>query len=371
MNGRELGLVLREAWATIRAQPISSAVTIVIIAAMCSTVLLTSGRAAGAQNQILSAINSASTRSIVVRANPGSGLDSSVVERLRMLSGVSWVGAFSASLDVTNSAIPGGPNVSERTLAATDLNRIGVRKARLGQALGPIAFASESASRTLALVDGVGGVVASDQQHFAVIQSLALPRFLKFLEPVIVSPAAPGPGKNFEVSALVVIARNSRTIGALTAAIRGVLGVPDLSQVSISTSEAIAKIHDAVRTQLGSFNTNLLAITVVSTASLVATILVGLVLLRRRDFGRRRALGATRSLIVGLLLVQVLELALLAVAIGCAMALVILACTGNPLPPLQFIGACATLAIVASLVGAIIPAVVASRRDPLKELRVP
>lgn len=94
-------------------------------------------------------------------------------------------------------------------------------------------------------------------------------------------------------------------------------------------------------------------------------------MLRRNDFGRRRALGASQGLIVGLLLTQVAVLSAIGAIIGCAAAAIGLAATGDPLPGLDFFAAVAALAVAVGAVAAAIPAVAAARRDPLTELRVP
>jgi putative ABC transport system permease protein len=99
--------------------------------------------------------------------------------------------------------------------------------------------------------------------------------------------------------------------------------------------------------------------------------LTGLVTLRRKDFGRRRALGAPRSLIILLVLTQTAGLALTGVIIGSGVATVVLFAGGDPLPGIAFTGAIAVLAMAVSLGAALVPAIIASRRDPITELRVP
>lgn len=103
----------------------------------------------------------------------------------------------------------------------------------------------------------------------------------------------------------------------------------------------------------------------------MAVLLYGLVMLRRKDFGRRRALGATRGLIVGLLLVQTGLLAVIGVGVGTAASLVVLVASGDPLLGVPFTSALSVLTLSTALVAAALPAVIASRREPIRELRVP
>ena len=58
-------------------------------------------------------------------------------------------------------------------------------------------------------------------------------------------------------------------------------------------------------------------------------------------------------------------------ALGSALAAIVLAASGDPLPALSYFVAIAVLAVAIGLVSGVAPAVVAARRDPLKELRVP
>lgn len=107
------------------------------------------------------------------------------------------------------------------------------------------------------------------------------------------------------------------------------------------------------------------------TALLVAAILFGLVMLRRKDFGRRRALGASQGLIVSLILTQVGTLSLLGASIGTAVATVAIVAGGDPMPGPDFVVAINVLAVGVGVIAAVIPAAAAARRDPLVELRVP
>ena len=93
----------------------------------------------------------------------------------------------------------------------------------------------------------------------------------------------------------------------------------------------------------------------------------GAVTSRRRDFGRRRALGASRSAIVALVVTQTAIVAALGAAVG---SFLIQRWTGSGPDP-SFALAVATLVILAALVSAVPPALVAAYRDPVRILRVP
>jgi len=365
---RRMLAILREGTATARSQPVASVVTIIMIAGMCATVLLTTGRTVGAEQAVLGTIDSTGTRAVVVRAESGAGLNSSVLERLANVDGIAWAGAFGGALDVHNAAILDGPPVPVRLAYGDDIQAL-----TGALPLSDVsALASEMALEQLGMPDETGGVVSSSGADYAITGRITVPDYLAFLEPLVVVPqqqesgAAPA-----DVSVLVVIAERPDLVAPIAAAVRSVLAVDDPTKVTIATSESLAELRSLVQGQLGSFGRNLVLVVFALTAVLAAAILYGLVMLRRKDFGRRRALGASQGLIVGLLLTQVAVLSSIGATIGSVAAAIGLQLSGDPLPGLNFFLAVAILAIVTGLIAALIPALAAARRDPLKELRVP
>ncbi len=104
---------------------------------------------------------------------------------------------------------------------------------------------------------------------------------------------------------------------------------------------------------------------------LVGLNLYGAVTTRRRDFGRRRALGATRPTIIGLIATQTLLLAALGAALGATVATTLIwQRTGLP-PDWPFTTAIITLTTLAATTASLPPAIIAAYRDPLTILRVP
>lgn len=361
--------IVREALASARSQPVASVVSVIMVAGMCATVLLTTGRTVGAEQAVLGSIDSAGTRSIVVRADAEAGLNTDVLDRLANLDGIEWAGAFGAARDVQNAAFPDGTRVPVRLAWGDDLKTLGITNLPVAD---HSALASTLALEQLGMPDKVGGVASIAGEEYAVVGSLAVPDFLRFLEPLVVVPqartadVAPAP-----VSVLVVIAARPDLVAPVSQAVQSVLAVDDVTKVKLSTSESLAQLRALVKGQLGSFGRNLVLIIFALTAILVAAILYGLVMLRRKDFGRRRALGASQGLIVALLLTQMAVLSVIGAVIGSVSAVIGLAATGDPLPGWEFFTAVGILAIVTGLIAALIPALAAARRDPLKELRVP
>jgi putative ABC transport system permease protein len=365
--GRARALV-REAFASTKAAPVVSIATIVMVAGMCATVLLTTGRTVGAEQVVLGSIDSAGTRAIIVRADSDAGLDSTVLERLANIDGIQWVAGFGQASDVTNAAISGATKVPARLAYGSHLEALGID---IDRAIpGRTAWASDTALTQLGMPEGVGAITNSEGLDVAVAGTMQVPDWLVFLEPVVLVPQ-PEDSQPAPVGVLVVIADRPELVAVVAETVRSVLDVDDPSKVTVTTSEALAKLRAIIQGQLGSFGRGLVLLILGISSLLVGVILTAFVSLRRKDFGRRRALGASRGLIVGLLLTQTLVLAAIGSVIGTLAAVAVLTATGDPYPSVAFMGAIAVLGNLASLLAAFIPAILAARRDPIRELRVP
>ncbi|MCU1580001.1 MAG: lipoprotein transporter permease [Rhodoglobus sp.] len=340
-----------------------------MVTGMCAAILLTTGRTVGAEEAVLGSIDSVGTRSIVIRADTDSGLDTSVLQRLASIEGIEWASAFGPPEDVVNAAIPDGPRVPIRMVWSDDLPAIGIPTR---QALpNHIGWASASALSQLGMPDGIGGVTSTSGGDFAIAGEIAVPDYLQFLEPLVLVPKKMDIKDPQTVSVVVVIATRPDLVASVSKAVQSVLGVKDPNKVKIATSEELASLRALVQGQLGTFGRGLVIFIFGVTAILVAAILYGLVMLRRKDFGRRRALGASQRLIVALLLTQMAGLSAVGAALGTIIAEVSLAIGNDPLPSLSFTLSVGLLAVGVGTLAALVPAILASRRDPLKELRVP
>jgi putative ABC transport system permease protein len=355
---------IHEVFASAWSQRAASALTIVIVAAMCAATLLTTGRSVGAQEAVLSSIDSVGTRTIVIRAEPSAGLTSTVLERARHIEGISWMSGFGPAFDTFNSRISDGVRVGARKAYGP------AAAAMTGSAALPgAAFATASALEKLGMSDPSGGLSSPDGLDLAVVGKLELPEQLRFLEPlVLVADAGQSEGP---LAVLVVVVSEPHLVSPVARSLESVLGADDASKLSVSTSERLADLRALVDNQLGAFGRELVLLILGVSAALVGAVQYGLVLFRRKDFGRRRALGASRQFVFSLLLVQTALLCTLGSVIGCSVALAGLAASGDPLPEFSFFAAVAILAVSSGLLAAVVPAVAAASRDPLRELRVP
>ncbi len=360
-------IVAREALAAARGNVIVSVTTVILVAGLCAAVLLTTGRAVGAEQAVLGSIDSVGSRAVVVTASASAGLTSDVLDRLAHVDGIQWAGAFGEAIDTRNTLIPDGNKVPARLAYGSQLSALGVPAS---VALpGTTAWATRDGLARLGLPGGVGSVTTQRGDNYTVAGSLELPDWLGMLEPSLIVPTPAG--SRGDIAILVVIAERPDLVTPVAAVIQSVLGVTDPSTVTIETSETIAELRMLVQGQLGEFGRGLVALILAISGLLVAMVMTGLVIIRRKDFGRRRALGATRGLIMAIVLVQTVGLASAGAVVGAASASIALAISGDPLPGVSFTAGVCILAVVVSGFAALAPAVVASRRDPIRELRVP
>ncbi|WP_245570330.1 ABC transporter permease [Microbacterium luticocti] len=362
-----LAAVVREAAASARSGPVASILTILMVTGMILAIMLTTGRTVGNEQQVLGQIDSAGTRTIMIRAGDEAGITTSVLNRIAGIDGIQFAAAFSTAIDTTNSRIPGGTLVPARYAYGTHLTALGI-PARI-PVPGQLAYASPEALTQLGMPDAAGGITLTTGAQYSIGGTLHTPAYLADFEPVMLIPRTPDGTE--PVNILLVIADTPELVGPVTTAVTGVLAATDPGKITVETSEALATLRGLIQGQLAGFGRGLVLALLAVAGVLIAILLYGLVMMRRKDYGRRRALGATRALIIGLLLTQTAILAAIGITAGVLAATVILLATGDPLPGIAFVGALAVLTVVVCLLAALLPALVASRREPIRELRVP
>lgn len=373
---RIIGL-LRESCAAALGTKITSAVSIVMVAGMVLAVLLTAGRTVGAQQEVIDTLDDAGTRTIVVRAGDDAGLDPSVLTRVQGITAIAGSAAFGPAQDAINAAVPEGTRVPIRMVFGDDLSILGLTLSGFPGG----AYASDIALSALGLEHPAGAVKTIDGIEVPISGRISTPEHLTFLEPLLIVPYTPettdkdGSDIRFDshrhVATLVVLAQDASQVSVLTDVVKSLLDVADPQSVTVESSEQLAHLRGLIDTQLGSANRALVIAIFALTAVLVASILYALVLMRRKDYGRRRALGATRSFIMALVLTQVASLAVIGAALGAAVASGALMLSESPQPPLDYYLSIALLAIATAVVAGVLPAGLAATRDPAKELRVP
>lgn len=368
-RGIGVGAVLSEGTRIAWSAPVASVMVGLIVASVCAVILATTGQTVRAEQDVLARIDEAGTRSVTAVDDQGTAnIPVSAVQRVADLSGVEWVVGFGFAIDGRNSQLGrGGTPVATRVVWGDlpDVVLVNGRPLQPGEALvGP------QAQTSLGLAYPVGGIDLEDQQA-AVVGGFEASDPLTFLNTTILLASDPTVAGAATLRSIHVLADSPNTVATLTPAIAAVLGAQDPTGVRFETSETLAQLRAAVAGELGRFGRNLILATLAASLVLTALVVYGSVTLRRQDFGRRRALGAGRATITGLVAVQYSVVGLLGSVLGSIAGSVIVYRLTGGFPDLRFTVAIAILAVLATIGASIPPAAVAAFRDPVRVLRVP
>lgn len=354
--------LLVEATRSAAAQPVATTVVTLIIAGVCAAILATTGQTVRAEQDILARIDAAGTRSVVITdVNGTAAISSAAVERIGRLEGVEWVIGLGPATDVRSVGNQDGSPAALRVIYGGIPPQLQLTQVpKPGEAVvGP------RAQRTLGLLLPYGGVVGASD--YAVVGGFQAEPPLDFLDrSLVVRSDLPG-----QVRSIHILVTDPSLVTAVTTAALTLVAPEDPTSIGIETSETLAAVRAAVRGELGSFSRNLITLVLGVGLVLTALSVYGAVTSRRRDFGRRRALGASRLFILGLVTAQTLFAAILGVLIGTGVITVVLGATTGVLPDAEFTTAIGVLAILSALIAALPPALLAAYRDPIRVLRVP
>ncbi|MGC4175790.1 ABC transporter permease [Demequina sp.] len=341
-------------------------VSILILAGATIAVFATTGIALASQQATIERINSPEGRLITVSDVEGkAGLSSESIPVIASISGVEWTFAVGPALDVRAAAIPGGATAAAR-YAYGSLPPV-LMDTTATESLAPgMALAGPGVATKLGLTDGVGTVSTAGRSGTVVGQYEASAPLGDLNYNVLIEPIKAG-----RVLTLWVEVDDVAQLPAVTDAVRAAVIAHNPGALSVKTNSELAELSSDI-------SAGLARSAVLTVSALLATVfvLVGAVEYARvsgstRDIGRRRALGATRSVIV----LQVISAAGLSavagVVIGLAAGVVVTAVAAGALPSWEFALAVVTLMFIAALAGAVPPAIRAARLDPVKVLRVP
>lgn len=371
-----VGSLIAEGIANARSRPPSSILVIVLAGAMVVGVLATAGRTAAVEYQVLSTIDAVGTRFILVTDTDGeAGIPPRAVDRVRSLSGVESVIGLGAARDFRNAVFPvSGAPVPVWTVYGTlppEVILVSGRWPQSGEVVvGPLA------RNNLGMAMPVGGL----RQDVLLLRLRDAP----LLDLSVVGEFDARPPFDFlqeggisvshqadVLRRLIVIVERPADVETTLPAIRYVLGAVQPDSVSVQGSEDFARLRQAVAGELGTFSRSAITGVLALGLLLIGFVVFATVTLGRRDFGRRRALGASRSAIVLLVVCQTLAAALVGAALGLGLGLAIALRLAGSLPDWGFNIGVTVLAIVTAFVAAIPPALIAAWRDPIRILRVP
>lgn len=369
---RLLASVASEALRACWAQPRSAVVIMALIGGLCAGVLLTVGESVAAEGRVLARIDEAGTRSLIIRGPESEPLSPALVRVLQGTREVEQVAAFGPIRDAYPRAVGGGPAIGVRATYGDLADTIGRLPVLPGA--GDVGVASPDTARAAGFTAGVGALTRFDGVTVQVVRPFDLPDHLAFLDPVVLLPASVADGEGAAEAGLtliVIVARTPSDVRGVEALVRNALGADGSSEASVETSQSLAEVRASVSGELSGFRRQVVLGSLVGGMGLVGLSVFATTVRRRRDFGRQRALGATRRLVLLLVLLQVGLPATLGGLVGIGVSYVVNSALGRSSAPPVYALSLLVAVVAASLVSALVPAFVASRRDPLAELRIP
>lgn len=357
--------LLREAVATVRTSRVPSALVALLTAVMCASTLATVGRTVSAEREVQARMDAAGSKVIVLRDTQNKALlPPAVVDATAHLSVTDRAVGLSVPVDVVNGAIGPGSTPVPSWRVIGDLSAVATlehgRWPRPGEAL-----VSQPARSLLGLTDGYGWVT-SGSEDVAVVGTFAARAPFDTLAGGVVIAATPSD----VASSMHVVARTAADAQQVESLSISLVNAPSVQDLGIESPVSLAQLQQQVGRDLGSVSRSLVLGVLGGGALLTAIVVLADVLVRRKDLGRRRALGATRATIIALVMLRTAIPALLGAGVGAAVGLY-LANTLNARPGATFAASIMVLSTLAAISSSAVPAMYAAHRDPVEVLRTP
>lgn len=360
-----LPMLLREAWISTYTRIVPALMVAVICASMCATTLLTVGRTAAAETEVLSRLEGAGSRELILGDRFDSRLFSAaVVDSIAGLSTVERAVGVTIALDARSGHLTdGGPQVPAWGVVG-DIDAVASivngRAPNVSEAL-----VSTDAMNRLGLDAAVGYVVRGDHEY-AIVGTFAAKEPFSTFNSGVIYRAEP----HESVRNLHVIAVSASQVTETQQLVLNVVAAPRSEDITVQSPASLAELQGEIAGDLGHFGRQLLFLVLGAGALLTAVVVLADVLVRRADLGRRRALGSTRRALITIVLLRVLIASLAGVAVGALLALWALG-QWDVRVPLDFVVGTALLTLVASAAAGSVPALLAANQDPVGVLRTP
>ena len=370
LSGRPRWLdLLRDGLKAARAQPVMTATTILVVATVCCVVLLTAGRSAATEQAVMASIDDVGTRIVTITDASGEGrIAASAVAEVEGMHGVNWAFGLAQATDVQNA------DLTQRATGVTSRVYVGDLPEGLTIVAGRLPTSPGEAIVGVEAVGPLGmatasGALTNRSERTAVVGWFRAVGALESLNTIALERG--DPAALVSPRYIYVLADSAEQVPDLVEALRAMVPASRPELVDISVSDGIIALRQVVAGQLGAGSRALMAGVLGVGMILIAVTVLGATMSRRRDIGRRRALGASRSATVFLLLVQSAVPGVIGAVVGTGVGLFAVRSMSGSLPAPEFTLGLVVLALLMTVVGSIPPAVAAAFRDPVRILRVP
>jgi len=374
LRGIRLTVLWQLAWEASSRRRARSAVAIVVVALAVAVVVGTTGRTDARRRSLLARLEDPAARLIrVVDRGGQASLTPDTLETIRSVGSVSWALGLSPAGPLGRNPSSGDPRrgyareaVGTRLywgplLGGPLIHLTAGREAAAGEAI-----AGDRAADTLGLADRLGTVDDESRGAVAVVGSASAISPVENLEAYVFIR---GDEEEGPITEVLILVRSASEVEPLVERLPSLLPAGGES-VGVDRAAALLGIREELAADLDGLNAAILFGSVAFCALMTAAILYGAVEARRREFGIRRAQGASRSTIASLVIFEAFLLSSVgALAGGIAGAVVVVLQTGVVPDPL-LAAAVGTIVCLSAVAGSIAPALGAALRQPLYVLRV-
>lgn len=357
--------VLAEGRRIAGSQPVLSLALTIISAGVVLVTLSTTGQTVGAERAVLARFDDAGTRAIQLVDNRAVPLvDHDELSAITRLDAVSWAIGLGPIEDVRPAGLPGADAVPARRLVgdSPDLDY------RQPDTADTVALVGAASQRALGLVAAAGVVESVTARQYPVGGSFTATGALSDLAgSVLLVGGDPSTG----LRRVTIEVTDAGSVQPVADALRALVGPPGPDGVEIEVSADLVLARDVVRGEFAGYGRGILTQALASGLALMIVAVLAGVNARRRDFGRRRALGASRGQLFGIVIAQSLWSSVPGVVVGAAVGSLAVRWLAGTWPGWQFPVAVALLTTMSAAAAAAVPAAVAAWRDPVSALRVP
>lgn len=357
-----LAAVVREALVSATRARVPSLLVAILVAAVCVTTLATVGRANAAEVQVAERMDSAGARNLTVTDTSETYLTPIVMDQVAGLSVVERSIGLGPTVDATNAALGRGatPRAAYRVTAGLPgLCALTYgREPRAGEAL-----VSESAMADLGFATPFGAIQTTEGQTHAVVGACALRDPYGDLDGVYVFD--PGATRT-----LALVTTSAADAARAQHEVLVLISADDPAKLQVTSPLTLAQVRGDVVGDLSAFGQGLLILVLGAGTFLVAVVVLADTLVRRSDLGRRRALGAPRWAVTSIVVVRTLAAGVVGALVGSVGAFIGLRTSGYPVGG-EFTVAIALLAVLAAVLGSLVPAIAAAWQDSVRVLRTP
>lgn len=348
-----------------RSTLVSSALILLVTAAMCIAAIVTVGRQAAAEASVAQELAGPAARTLEVVDTSGSGmLTASVVRTLQGLDTAGAVVARQTPQDAYSGALGRGSDPVAVTGVLGDLDQaLEITQGRMpgaGEVIIP-----QPMVQSLHLAEPIGFLEAADGTQWSIVGAF-LPRepFVDLQDTAVTVPAI---HSDTVVQQIQVLSQDAASTRPMVSAAVAVVAA-DPQKIQVLTPTAMSEGSQNVSGQMAGLGRSLLLLILGAGAFFVAVVVFSDVLIRRRDLGRRRTLGITRADLIGLVAIRTTAPALIGAVLGVLAGRMVLGEQAGALS-WEFTGAVAVLAAATALASSLPAAMFAASRDPVQIMR--